>query len=300
MPDGAGQGERPAQLGHFPGQRLARSHPSQDAFDIPELAQIHLRIGQNIRMFQEILDDVVAGFQLLEVQNRHGQGTAEHARAHRGRRPVQGLHQGDAPFPGSALEYLQVAEGELVHPHELGFVDTADGADVLESGVLGLFQIDQQGPGRANPQGMALDTESLQGIHPELPFQALHGGIVDEGPLVNGGDEVIAEALPETLFPTPLHHQFLGGERPQQRADIIQRPLGHLELPGGHVQEGRPAAVLLHHEPAEVVVLLGFQHVFSEGDARGDDFRDSALDQFLGEPGVFQLVANGHLEPRPH
>ena len=54
--------------------------------------------------------------------------------------------------------------------------------------------------------------------------------------------------------------------------------------------------VALESEAAQVVVLLDFQHVLAEGDARRDDFRHPALDEFLRELRVLQLVADGDLE----
>ena len=97
-----------------------------------------------------------------------------------------------------------------------------------------------------------------------------------------------------------MHHQFLGLEGAYQRGNVVQRTLGHLELAGGYVQEGGAALVLFQGEAAEEVVFLGLQHILPKGDAGGYDFRNAALDQFLGKLGVFQLVADGHFIAGPH
>ena len=134
----------------------------------------------------------------------------------------------------------------------------------------------------------------------ELPFKAFHGGVIDKRPFVNGGAEIVPKTLPDTFFVSPLQYQFLGIQGSQQGANIFQRSLGHLELPGGNIQEGGSALILFKHQPAEEIVFLHLQHVFPKGNARRYNFRNAALDQFLGKLGVFQLVADGHFESGPN
>ena len=241
---------------------------SRDAFHVPQLAKVHLGIVQNLRILGEVLHTVVAGLQFLAVQDGHGQPGAEHAGAHGAGALVQGLHQRHAVGPGSALEHLQVAEGEAVHPHKFGLVNAADGANVfeayvLEAYVLGLFQVHQQRAGTANAQRVRVDGKAFEAVHAQLPLEALHGGIVHKGPFVNGSGEIVPQALLEAFFVAALHHQFLGLEGAQEGADVVQGALGNLELAGGNVQEGGAATVFFHREAAEEVVLLDLQHVLS-------------------------------------
>ena len=297
--DGPGDGQAAGKLHHLARESLSVGDAAQDALHVPDFSQIQLRLLQDFGLFGKVLYDIVPGIQFLEVQDGHGQPAAEHAGAHGAGTLVQRLHQRDAALSGCALEHLQVAQGETVHPYELGLVDAADAADVPEPGVLRLFQIHQQGPGAADSQGIRVDGKALEAVHLKLAPEALHGGIVHERPFVDGCGVEVSETLFQPLLVPPLNHQFLGLERAQQRADVIQRPLRHLELSGGHVQESGPAAVLFHGEPAEVVVLLLFQHPLTEGNARRNNFRYTAFDQFLGEFGVFQLVADGHFVTGP-
>ena len=141
FPDGAGQCQAAAQLHHLPREGFSRGNAAQDALHVPQLAQVHLRIVQNLRIFREVLHTVIAGLQLLPVQDGHGQPGTQQTGAHGAGALVQGLHQRDAVRPRSALEHLQIAEGEAVHPHKLGLVYAADAANVLEAGVLCLFQV---------------------------------------------------------------------------------------------------------------------------------------------------------------
>ena len=162
--------------------------------------------------------------------------------------------------------------------------------------MLRLFQVHHQGAGGAQPERHRVHGEALEAVHAELPLELLHRRVIHEGPFVQGRRVIVAEAVLDALLVAPGNDQLLGGERPHQRADVVQRALRHLELSGGHVQEGGAALVALEGEAAQVVVLLDFQHVLAEGDARRDDFRHPALDELLRELRVLQLVADGHLE----
>ena len=298
--DGVHQGKAPAQLHELPRIHLAGGYTAQDAFHVPQLAKVHLGIVQNLRILGEVLHAVVAGLQFLAVQDGHGQPGAEHAGAHGAGALVQGLHQRHAVGPGSALEHLQVAEGETVHPHKFGLVNAADGANVFEAYVLGLFQVHQQRAGTANAQRVRVDGKAFEAVHAQLPFEALHGGIVHKGPFVNGSGEIVPQALLEAFFVAALHYQFLGLEGAQEGPDVVQIALCNLKLAGGNIQEGGAAAVFFHREAAEEVVLLDLQHVFPEGDAGRNNLCYTAFDQFFGEFRVLQLVADGHFEAGPH
>ena len=166
--------------------------------------------------------------------------------------------------------------------------------------MLGLFQVHQEGPSAADAKGVRVDGKAFEAVHPELPFEALHGGIVHKGPFVNGGGEIVPQALLEAFFVAALHHQFLGLEGAQEGADVVQGALGNLELAGGDIQEGGAATVFFHREAAEEVVLLDLQHVFPEGDAGRNNLCYTAFDQFFGEFRILQLVTDGHFESGPN
>ena len=52
------------------------------------------------------------------------------------------------------------------------------------------------------------------------------------------------------------------------------------------------------HSSQEVVLLI-VQHIVGEGHTWCHQFRDASLDEFLGELGVFKLVADGHTLTSP-
>ena len=259
------------------------------------------QFGKQLIVVVQQLDHVVAGFQLLDVHHGHREPLPQQAGAHRGAAAVDDVDQRHPLAPGVALEDLQVAEGEFVHPHELFLVDAPDRADVPQAGMLRLLQVHQQRPRRADGQREAVDGEALEALYLELVGEALLGGVLHEGPLVQAGDVIVAEALLDGAEHVALDHQFARLQGTQQGADVVDAALGHLEGAGGHVQEGGAAALSLEGQPGQVVVLLLVQHPLAEGDARGEDFRDPALDELvLHERRVLQLVADGHLVAAAH
>ena len=298
--DGPDERQAPAQLHYLARIGFSGGHTAQDAFHIPQLTQIHLGFLQDFRGLGEVLHNIVAGVQLLQVHDGHRQPLTQHTCAHGTGTFVQGLHQRHAIGPGCALEDLQVAQGELVHPHKAGLVNAADGADVLETGVLRLFQVHQQSAGAADAQGIRVDGKALEAVHAQLPLEALYGGIVHKSPLVDGGGENVPQTLLEAFFVAALHHQLPGFHRPHQGGDILQRALRHLELSCGYIQERGAAQILFNGEAAEVVVLLDLQHILPKGDTRRNNLCHTALHQFFSKFGVLQLVAHGHFEASAH
>ena len=167
--------------------------------------------------------------------------------------------------------------------------------------MLRLLQVDQQRAGRADRERESLDGEALQALHLELLAEPLHGGVLHEGPFVEAGRIEIAEALLDGAQHLALDHQLLGLQGAEQRADVVDAALRHLESARGHVQEGGAAALALEGQAGEIVVLFLFEHPFAEGDARGEDLRDAALDELvLDERGILQLVADGHFVAAAH
>ena len=167
--------------------------------------------------------------------------------------------------------------------------------------MLGLLQVDQQSAGRADGEREAVDGEALQALHLELLAEPLYGGVLHEGPFVEAGGIEIAEAFLDGAQHVALDHQLPRLQGAEQRADVVDAALRHLESARGHVQEGGAAALALEGQAGEVVVLFLFEHPFAEGDARGEDLRDAALDELvLDERGVLQLVADGHLVAAAH
>ena len=243
-----------------------------------------------------MLHHVVAGIQLIQVHHGHREPLAEQAGAHGGAATVDYIDQRSPLRARGRPEDLEVAEGELVHPHELGPVYAGDGADIAQAAVMRLLEIDEQRPGGTDAQRAGANGKSLQGLHSQLLLQLVLGSVLDEGPFVEGGDICLGAVLfPYGLLVSARDDELLGGEGREERTDIVGAALGHLECAGGHVQECRPAAVLMEIQPRQEVVLLLDKHLLAKGNSRGDYLRHSPLDYVLGKLGIFQLVADGYL-----
>ena len=162
--------------------------------------------------------------------------------------------------------------------------------------MLGLLQVDHQRPGRAYSQRKAFNRESLEGLHAELLPEPFDGGIVDESPLLDCGDE---ESIPvpflDPFLETPLNHNLFRVQGGDKRAYVVQRSLSHLERACGDIQESRSAPVPVECEAGQEIILLLVQKLVIEGYSWRDKFGDTSFDKFLGEFRVFQLIADGHL-----
>ena len=296
FPDGLHAAEGASELQHLAGEYLSGGHSGDGALEVAGAAYLKLNFGQYVGLVQEMLHYVVAGVELAYVHYRHRKPLAQQTRAHGRAAAVDGVHERDSVPSGRALEDFQIADGELVHPDELLLVDAGDRTDVPESCVLGLFEIGEQGAGRADGEREALHGVALEAPDLKLRAEFLHGGVVDEGPFVEAGDVVVAESLPDRPGHVFLDHELFRLQGGKQGGDVVGASLGDLEGSGGHVEEGCPALVTLEAQPRQVVVLLLLEHGFAEGYSGSQDFRDPALHQLgLREGRVFELVADGHL-----
>ena len=147
FPDGVHPPQRAPQLADFPRKDFARGGAGNDALQVAHLAQVAPQFLEHLFVVMQELHHIVTGLQLLDIHYRHRQPLAQQAGAHRGAAAVDHIDQRHPLAPGVALEDLEVAEGELVHPDELLLVDAADRADVAQTRMLGLLQVDQQRAG---------------------------------------------------------------------------------------------------------------------------------------------------------
>ena len=294
-------GKRTPELHHLAGQDLARRGAGNDALQVADVAEMLLQMQQVVGALDEVLDDVVTGVQLVQVEDGHRQGGPQLAGAHRRRAMVDHVHERRALGARRGRENLQVADREAVHPDELGPIHAGNRANVAQARVLRLLQIDEQGAGGADAQRAAVDGEALERAHAQLLLQLLDGGVLDEGPLVEGADVgVRADAFPHDVLRTAGDDDLLRGEGGKQGSDIVDAALGDLESARGHVQEGGAAAFAVETEAGEEVVFLLRKHLLAESHAGGHDLRDAALDEGLGQFRVLELVADGHLIAGAH
>ena len=162
----------------------------------------------------------------------------------------------------------------------------------------GLLEIDQKRAGRAYSQRIPVHGEAFERLDSELLLELLLGGIIDEGPFLEGGDvEVVPVLRPHSFLAASLDDYFLRRERGKEGPHIVKGALGHLEGAGRDVEEGSSAEVLLEGQASKEVVFLLVEKLIVEGDSRGDEFSDSALDKLFGKFRILKLVADSHLVP---
>ena len=161
--------------------------------------------------------------------------------------------------------------------------------------MLGDVQVGHNGSRGGDGQRHILYAKTLQGVGVKLLYELLISCVIDKCPAIHGGDKgLVGKALAKTIFEPPLQQDLLGREVGQQQVYEVERALRHAEGAGGDVQECRARQVFLEIEGAQPVVFGGVEQRFVVVHAGGHQLGDAALDQFFGEFGVFQLVADGH------
>ena len=122
---------------------------------------------------------------------------------------------------GGTLEHLEVAHREAVHPDELSLVDAGNRAYVPELVMVRLAEIDKEGTGGADSERATVYGKAFQGLCPELAAEPLDGGLVDEGPFLDGGNVCPFSVLGDgNLLAASLDKPLFRGEIAQERADV--------------------------------------------------------------------------------
>ena len=118
-----------------------------------------------------MLDYGISVLQLPQIHHWHREPCAEKTGAHWRRTFIHHLDKRCPLLSCSRSKYLEIAESETVHPDEVAFIDSGNRTDIRQFLVLGLLQIDKEGTGRSNSERETVDCKTLEGIHPELPFE---------------------------------------------------------------------------------------------------------------------------------
>ena len=215
-----------------------------------------------------------------------------HAAAHGGNGFVEHIEQALAALAHGGDEF-QVAHGELVEPHEAVCLDARQGSDVLDLRVLGEVEVMENGTCCHDGAGHGIDPETFQVVCAEVLEQPLVGSLRPKGPFLKFEGEVFArERLRKATAVAALDEHLLWCKVAQQLVGIVERALGN--------EEGDTARFLAKVHRCQKVVLLTVQNVTAHHHARRYQFCDAAFHQFLGELGVFELVADGHTFACPH
>ena len=97
----------------------------------------------------------------------------------------------------------------------------------------------------------------------------------------------------KALAVAALDEYLLGREVDQQFIDILLVALGGEELARADVEKGDAQHLLAEVHRCQPVVLLAVEHRAAHDHTGGHQFGDAALDEFLGQLGVLELVADG-------
>ena len=218
----------------------------------------------------------------------------EQAGAHGGDGMVEHAQQAGAALV-ERLHQLEIAHGEAVEAHVAVFLDARDGGDVGGAGVLCLVEVVHDGTGGDDGVVHAVESESFERQGVKLPQQALAGGVEGVEPLVElKGEVAVGELGGHAVFEPAHHQQLLGGHAGHELVDVAGRALGGHELAGADVEKCHSRGVRADMDGGQEVVFGRGEHIVVEAHAGGHQLGDAALDELLGELGVFELLAYGH------
>ena len=145
--DRSGLTQAPPELHHLARHDLAGCSTGYDSFKVSYVTDHGLETLQIILIINEMLNHRISIFQLLKVHHRHCQPCSQEAGSHRRGALVHDLDKRGSLLSCRGSEYFQITKGETVHPYERALVYAGYRADILQVGVLGLLQIDEQGSG---------------------------------------------------------------------------------------------------------------------------------------------------------
>ena len=161
--------------------------------------------------------------------------------------------------------------------------------------VQGLLQVLQDGSSSYHTTPQVVDTKALERAHIEVLVELLVGSLLSKHPVIQfEGAETGAKVALEVVAALPVVEHLLGLEVANELLHIVVGALARKELTCRDVEESHPTDSLAEVDSTEEIVLLVVEHRVLHSHTRGDQLRDASLHQFLGELGVFQLVADGH------
>ena len=246
-----------------------------------------------------VLHDVqtfVDGF--LVFQRKHKPATQQ-AASHRRHGMVNDIQQRLAVVLHGCDE-LQRADGELIEAHIAFFLDTRDTRNMCYLRVQRLFQILQDGASGNDTTLQMVDAKAFQRLHVEVLIEFLVGCLLSKHPVVElEGHQTIAKITLKVVLTSTVVEHLLGLEVANKLFDVVVGTLARQEFTRRNVEERHTTRALAKVDSSQKVVLLVVQHRILHGHTWGHQFRDAALDQFLRQLRIFQLVADGHTLASP-
>ena len=248
----------------------------------------------------EALHCVQALVDATDIRQGHDQPPPEHPRPHGRSGSVDGLGQRSAVVV-VGLDEFEVADGEPVHPQGAVFAQGANRSNVLGPVVLGVVEVVKNRPCREQSQGPCIELKPLEGFVVELLLDALLGIIRFEHPIVQPAEvPVAAESFGKCRGLVFQHQHLRGLVCPKQPVDECFIAFSRGKVAGRNIEEGEAIAGLVAVHGCEVVVGPDIEYLVVKSDPRGDQFRDTALDDANGLFRVFELITNGNAMARSH
>ena len=173
--------------------------------------------------------------------------------------------------------------------------------DVAQLGVLCDVEVVQDGTACDDGIVHAGDAEALEVARLEVLQQAVVGSLEGEHPVLEFKRQVTRrERSGKALAVAALDKYLLGREIDQQFIDVLLVALSGEELARADVEKRHSQHLLAEVDGSQEVVLLAVEHRTTDDHAGCHQFGDAALDELLGELGVFQLVTDGYALASPH
>ena len=240
-----------------------------------------------------MLHHVQAAVDGLDILQREQNPAAHHAAAHRRDGAVDDIEQRLAVVTHGGYQF-QVADGKLVQTYITLCLNARQVGDVTQLGVLGDVEIVEDGTAGDDGIVHARDTEALEVLCLKVLQQAVVGGVKGEDPVLQVKRQVARrEGSGKALTVAALDEHLLRGEIHQQLVHILFPTLGSKKFTRTDVKEGHTQHFLAEVDGCKEIVLLAVEHRAADHHTGRHQFGDAALDEFLGQLGVLQLVADG-------
>ena len=270
---------------------------------VADLAQAADELAPQDVVAHQLLHRAEAAADLHGAEQRALHPGAQQAAAHGRFRLVEHPEEAAALFAGAEVfRQLQVAARGVVQLHVVVVTQQLQPPDVAEVALLRLVQVGQQRPGRAHGRRRLAETERVRALHAKLLAHARGCRHVFK-PVATRLDQT-AEALGEEGADVVIFRRRVGahGLARSEAAELVEdmahgvgRIVRGAEFPRREVAERRAAGLRAEIHRAEVVRFVLLEHGRGRDCAGRDDADHVAVDQPLGQRGVFQLLADGYL-----
>ena len=256
----------------------------QELFDV--VAQ--LRFAEEI--FHHILT-LLNGFDILE---REEYPTAQESATHRTDCLVDDIEQTTSVIIHRSNQF-ETADSEAVESDVLLLFHTGNIPYMTYVGMLGLFEVVEDGSGSYKTALQVVHSETLHVLHSEMLQQFLFRGFIGKNPVFQFVSVILRTeiTLKYILLSTLIEHLFRR-EVGKEFFDIISSTLGSKELTRRDIEECSSASTFAEISGSKEVILFRIEYVIVESHTRGDQFGNTSFHQFLGKFGIFKLVADSH------